>query len=66
MHLKLMKMGTLSWRVRILKIWFLQPFQEYFTYIKPIVNQSWVKSSVSGEKTPDLPVQNLESHMYPE
>ena len=37
-----------------------------FTYIKPIVNQRWVKTGVSGEKLPNLPVQNLASHMCPE
>ena len=43
----------------------LQPFQEYFTYIKPIDNQRWAKTGVPGEKPSDLLVQNLESHMYP-
>ena len=47
-------------------IWVLRPFQEYFTYIKPIVNQRWGKTGVPGEKPPDLPVQNLASHMWPE
>ena len=44
----------------------LRAFQEYFPYIKPIVNQRWAKTGVPGEKPPDLPMQNLASHMYPE
>ena len=44
-------------------IWVLQSFQEYFTYIKPIVNQRWGKTGVPGERPPDLLVQNLVSHM---
>ena len=48
-----------------LKIWVLRPFQEYFTYIEPIVNQRWVKTGVPREKLTDLPVQNLAFHMYP-
>ena len=44
----------------------LRPFQEYCTYIEPIVNQRWVKARVPGEKPPNLPVQNLASHMCPE
>ena len=39
----------------------LWPFQEYFTYIEPIVNQKWEETGVPGEKPPDLPVQNLAS-----
>ena len=46
-------------------IWVLRHFQEYFTYIEPIVNQSWAKTGVSGEKPPDLPVQNLAPHICP-
>ena len=46
------------------KIWVLRPFQEYFTYIEHIVIQRWAKTGVPGEKPPDLPVQNLASHMY--
>ena len=49
-----------------MKIWVLRPFPEYFTHNEPIVNQSWAKTGVPGEKPPDLPVQNLASHMYPE
>ena len=41
-----------------LMIWVLRPFQEYFTYIKPIVNQRWAKAGIPGEKPPDLLVQN--------
>ena len=44
----------------------VRPFQEYFTYIKLIVNQSWAKTGVPGEKLSDLQVQNLASHMYSE
>ena len=33
-------------------IWVLRPFQEYFTYIKPIVHRRWAKT---GEKPPDHP-----------
>ena len=44
----------------------LRPFRKYFTDIEAIVNQRWAKTGVPGEKTPDLPVQNLASHMYPE
>ena len=47
-------------------IWVLRPFQEYFTYIEPIVNHRLAKTGVPGEKPPDLPVQNLASHMCPE
>lgn len=35
--------------------WVLRFFQEYFTYIKSIVHQKWVKTSVQGEKPSDLP-----------
>ena len=49
-----------------MKVWVLRPFQEYFTYIEPIVNQRWARTGVPGEKPPDLQVQNLASHMYPE
>ena len=48
------------------KIWILQPFQDYFTYFEPIVNHRWAKIRVPREKPPDLLVQNLASHMYPE
>ena len=33
-------------------IWVLRPFQEYFTYIEPIVHRRWAKT---GEKPPDHP-----------
>ena len=46
-------------------IWVLWPFQEYCTYIEPIVNQMWAKTGVPEEKLPDLPVQNLASNMCP-
>ena len=41
----------------------LRPFQDYFTRIEPIVNQRWAKTGVPREKPPDLPLQNLASHM---
>ena len=34
---------------------FLFGFQEYFTYIEPIVHQSWTKTGEHGEKPPDHP-----------
>ena len=36
-------------------IWVLRPFQEYFTYIKPIVHRRWAKTGEPGEKPPDHP-----------
>ena len=36
-------------------IWVLRPFQEYFTYIEPIVHRRWAKTRVPGEKPPDHP-----------
>ena len=33
-------------------IWVLQPFQEYFTYIEPIVHQRWAKTGEPEEKNP--------------
>ena len=42
---------------------FYCPFQEYFTYIEPVVNQKWAKTGVPGEKPPDILLQNLASHM---
>ena len=30
--------------------WVLRPFQEYFTYIEPIVHQRWAKTGEPGEK----------------
>ena len=36
-------------------IWVLRPFQEYFTYVKPIVHQTCAKTGESGEKPPDHP-----------
>ena len=49
-----------------IKIWVIWPFQEYFTYIKPIVNLRWAKTREPIEKTLDLPVQNVVSYMCPE
>ena len=34
-------------------IWVLRPFQEYFTYIEPIVHRRWAKTGEPGEKPPD-------------
>ena len=34
-------------------IWVLWPFQEYFTYIEPIIHQRWAKTGEPGEKPPD-------------
>ena len=31
--------------------WLLQPFQEYFICVKPIVKQQWVKSELLGKNT---------------
>ena len=36
-------------------IWVLGPFQEYFTYIEPIIHQRWPKTREPGEKPPDHP-----------
>ena len=36
-------------------IWILRPFQEYFTYIEPIVHRRWAKTGEPGEKPPDHP-----------
>ena len=36
-------------------IWVLRPFQEYFTYIQPIVHRRWAKTGEPGEKPPDHP-----------
>ena len=36
-------------------IWVLWPFQEYFTYVEPIVHQRWVKTWEPREKPPDHP-----------
>ena len=38
-----------------LLIWVLRPFQEYFTYIEPIVHRRWAKTGEPGEKPPDHP-----------
>ena len=57
-----MNFVQIIWRKRKGKIRVLLPFQEYFTYIEPIVNQRWMQIGVLGEKPPDLAVQNLASH----
>ena len=31
-------------------IWVLLPFQEYFTYIEPIIHQRWAKTGEPGGK----------------
>ena len=33
----------------------LRPFQEYFTYIGPIVHQRWAKTGEAGENSPGHP-----------
>ena len=45
----------------------LRPFQEYFTYIKPIVHQRWAKTGRPGKKNtwPSISRTWL-SHMWPE
>ena len=40
-------------------IWVLRPFQEYFTYIEPIVHRRWAKTGEPGEKPPDHPKAEL-------
>ena len=40
-------------------IWVLRPFQEYFTYIEPIVHRRWAKTGEPGEKPPDHPQAEL-------
>ena len=40
-------------------IWVLWPFQEYFTYIEPIIHQRWVKTGEPGEKPNGLRVSQL-------
>ena len=40
-------------------IWFLRPFQEYFTYIEPIVLQRWAKTGEPGENHLNIRMQNL-------
>ena len=63
----ILKMGLL-WKERICSppfffffffffflIWVLRPFQEYFTYIEPIVHRRWAKTGEPGEKPPDHP-----------
>ena len=37
----------------------LRPFQEYFTYIEPIVHRRWAKTGEPGEKPPDHPLAEL-------
>ena len=37
----------------------LRPFQEYFTYIEPIVDQKWAKTVKPGEKHLTIRKQNL-------
>ena len=40
--------------------------QQQQQHIRPIVKQNRAKTGVPGERPPDLPVQNLASHMCPE
>ena len=37
------------WPSSEVKFWVLRPFQAYFTFIEPIVNQRWAKTGVPGE-----------------
>ena len=48
-------------------IWVLRPFQEYFTYIEPIVHQRWAKNRRTRRKTtwPSVSRTWL-SHIWPE
>ena len=39
--------------------WGLRPFQEYFTYIEPIVHQRWAKTGTPGGKHLPIRKQNL-------
>ena len=56
-------MGLLFYLLLLLFFFFLisvlQPFQEYFTYIEPIIYQKWVKTGEPGEKPPDHPYADL-------
>ena len=45
-------------------IWILRPFQEYFTYIEPIVHQRWAKTGEPGGK-PSVS-RTLLPQMWPE
>ena len=48
-------------------IWVLRLFQEYFTYIEPIVHQRWAKTREPGEINHlTIRKQNLAFHMWPE
>ena len=40
-------------------IWVLWPFQEYFTYIEPIIHQRWVKAREPGKNHLTIRKQNL-------
>ena len=44
----------------------LLPFQDYFIYFEPFVNQRWTQTGVPEENTPDLPLKDLVSKMWPE
>ena len=46
---------ALEWCFFFFLIWILRPFQEYFTYIEPIVHRRWAKTGEPGEKPPDHP-----------
>ena len=48
-------------------IWALRPFQEYFTYIEPIVHQRRAKTGeLGGKNTWPFVSRTLLSHMWPE
>ena len=40
-------------------IWVLQPFQEYLTYIEPIVHQRWAKTGDPRKNHLTIPKQNM-------
>ena len=67
---KVMAKVTMSFRTASLifffffLIWVLRPFQEYFTYIEPIVHRRWAKTGEPGEKPPDHPLAELSFPTY--
>ena len=42
-----------NWVFSFFFIWILWPFQEYFTYIEPIIHQRWAKTGEPREEPPD-------------
>ena len=47
-------------------IWVLQPFQEYFTSIEPIIHLRWAKPEIPGKNTWPSVSRTWFSHMWPE